>query len=249
MGLVTSRRKSNVSLNGCARRRRRTAGALTALSTDYTDLRSGREPSSMAAAMESTGEARSATAIESDLPHIEGVARMRVGTGAAYLLAGLCVGSLAFTSGATANAAGLASATNGSISGTVVDAAGQPVERVCVTASTPPHNGGEACTGANGRYTIAGLAPGEYGVEFIPYATDIYLVSQVWPHHQGLSAKGASVLVRAGHDHHGIDASSVMAAEPLSWCPRRPVRVSATKPFAPSWPLTTRWTETVAELI
>ena len=66
---------------------------------------------------------------------------MRVGTGAAYLLAGLCVGSLAFTSGATANAAGLASATNGSISGTVVDAAGQPVEQVCVTASTPPHNG------------------------------------------------------------------------------------------------------------
>ena len=44
MGLVTSRRKSNVSLNGCARRRWRTAGALTALSTDYTDLRSGREP-------------------------------------------------------------------------------------------------------------------------------------------------------------------------------------------------------------
>jgi hypothetical protein len=62
MGVVTSRRKSNVSLNGCARRRWRTAGALTALSTDYTDLRSGREPSSMVAAMESTGQATSATA-------------------------------------------------------------------------------------------------------------------------------------------------------------------------------------------
>jgi hypothetical protein len=38
--------------------RRRADGALH----DYTDLRSGREPSSMVAAMESTGQATSATA-------------------------------------------------------------------------------------------------------------------------------------------------------------------------------------------
>jgi hypothetical protein len=134
---------------------------------------------------------------------------MRVKMAAACLLAGLCLGTFAFAPLTRANGAGLATPTTGSISGTVLDAAGQPIEEVCVVASTQSHNGGEACTGANGEYTITGLAPGEYGVEFIPYASDTYLVGQIWPHHQGLSAKGAPVSVRSGHDHKGIDASLV----------------------------------------
>jgi hypothetical protein len=61
----------------------------------------------------------------------------------------------------------------GSISGTVTEASGvkKPVERVGVFVflnAVSRQFAGHASTAANGKYTVEGLAPGSYKVEFFP---------------------------------------------------------------------------------
>jgi hypothetical protein len=56
----------------------------------------------------------------------------------------------------------------GTISGTVTDAHGVPLANISVSASTETSSGGSAITLADGKYTLAGLAPGSYTVGFFP---------------------------------------------------------------------------------
>src|SRR5262245_16501547 len=51
----------------------------------------------------------------------------------------------------------------GSLSGVVVDTAGDPVAGVCVNVS----DGSGAATGSDGRYQVDGVAPGEWTVQFV----------------------------------------------------------------------------------
>lgn len=97
---------------------------------------------------------------------------------------------------------------DGTISGKVVNASGDPIDDVCVTASRKPHSGSEACTGSTGSYTIDGLSSGNYRVYFIPYATDVYLVPQVYPGLPGLDIRqGTKVHVTSGRATTGIGAT------------------------------------------
>lgn len=122
--------------------------------------------------------------------------------------AGLLLGSTVLLMGAVLTGAATPSAGGGSITGTVMDGSGQPVSGVCAVATSKQHGEGVACTDATGTYSVPGLDQGRYTVFFLPYASDTYLVPQVYPGHPGLDLKqGQRVAVRSGQVTDGIDAT------------------------------------------
>lgn len=106
--------------------------------------------------------------------------------------------------------AGSAVAADGSISGTVTDASTlDPIEGIEVCAwALEEEDFGCAFTAANGTYTILGLAPGEYEVEFWSegdYAFQVYDGKASW-------VEADPVTVSSGLITPGIDAAMEPAA-------------------------------------
>ena len=102
-----------------------------------------------------------------------------------------------------------AAAAPGSISGTVTDEYGQPAGYVCVNAtseSLPPFWGSWADTDDEGKYEIAGLAPGRWVVSFHGCAPDY--ASEYYDDKQTFQAADR-VTVADGTATTGIDASLV----------------------------------------
>jgi len=107
-------------------------------------------------------------------------------------------------------------AATGSISGAVTDLAHQQVSGECVTATpvgTVPdpllglsQRPEIAVTGAGGRYTLAGVQPGRYKVEFSAGCGDSGFNTQWWQH-AGSAAAATVITVGPGARVTGIDAA------------------------------------------
>jgi hypothetical protein len=120
--------------------------------------------------------------------------------------------ALHLVDGATTTGVDAAMRLGGTISGTVRDAAGDPLQgaRACVYPILGNTNAGycighSAYTAANGTYTLHALASGEYKVSFLAPATGSFL-PQFYPDRPSRSAGGA-VTVAAPTAVAGIDAS------------------------------------------
>lgn len=101
----------------------------------------------------------------------------------------------------------------GSISGTVVAGPHAPVTQanICVVIVPVRRNGsyGYAFTGTDGSYRVAGLAPGEYQVNFAdPFCFFGTMdLAQQWYSNQLFEASADKVAVTVGGDTSGIDAT------------------------------------------
>ena len=101
--------------------------------------------------------------------------------------------------------------TAGSITGTVVDASGQPYAGACVYATQGQFASWYGSTDSSGSYTISGLDTGSYTVEFSPCSFTSPLAPQWW--HGATSAHDADpVAVTAGATTAQIDGTLVPAA-------------------------------------
>ena len=100
----------------------------------------------------------------------------------------------------------------GSLSGTVTDDAGQPLDDACVTAYNDDDDSSEtASTDASGTYSVAPLAPGRYLVRFSDcHYPEVYL--REWYDDVASSSDATRVTVGAEQDTPGIDASLSKAA-------------------------------------
>lgn len=97
-------------------------------------------------------------------------------------------------------------ASGGGISGTVSNSSSAVLAGICVSATDGLHTG-TATTAADGTYTIGGLAPGQYVVEFSDCSIPAVYTTQ-W--YQGVQIGGYStppVTVSSGTTTSGIDAS------------------------------------------
>ncbi len=92
-------------------------------------------------------------------------------------------------------------------------ASGEPVEHAVVCAQVPSGEPvGCALVRPDGSYTLPGLAPGEYRVQFIP-ASNIYnLLNQFYDHKDAFAEADPLVLI-AGETTAGIDADLKSGAE------------------------------------
>lgn len=141
----------------------------------------------------------------------------------ALLLAVACVYAPQADGAATHDRAfSSAAAATGAISGTVTAASGgAPVEHVavCAVVESPGRRSGWCTTsGTDGAYTIGGLAPGQYEVEFAagyacyPGCSQQNYLTQYYPDRQSLS-EAAPVTVLEGRTTGGIDAAMQAGAE------------------------------------
>lgn len=101
----------------------------------------------------------------------------------------------------------------GAIAGTVTDAtSAAPVAEACVTA-TPTEAGssgaGSATTAADGSYTVAGLAPGQYRVEFDPTCSGTASSEDAlgWYRGADIEASAAPVTVAPASTTGSVDGS------------------------------------------
>jgi protocatechuate 3,4-dioxygenase beta subunit len=104
----------------------------------------------------------------------------------------------------------VAGATTGWISGSVTAAGAGPLGGICVNANgiDSTVGSGSAITAADGTYTIKGLAPGSYDVEFYPSGCGNDYVTQFWNNQPGPGSANA-VLVTVGSTVPGINAAMV----------------------------------------
>ncbi len=107
---------------------------------------------------------------------------------------------------------GTALAANGSISGTVTNTAHTGIEgiEVCAWGFEPTEDGGCAVTSATGQYSITGLTPGEYAVEFWP--GPLNYVGQ-WYDGRSFAEMPDGVIVNSGAATPGIDAELLSGGE------------------------------------
>jgi hypothetical protein len=103
-------------------------------------------------------------------------------------------------------------AANGSISGTVTNTAHAGIEGIEVCAWGLGPTEGEGCdvTSAAGEYSITGLVPGEYSVEFWPGTLNY--VGQ-WYNGKSFAEMPDGVTVNSGADTPGIDAELLPGGE------------------------------------
>ena len=95
----------------------------------------------------------------------------------------------------------------GSISGTVIAEGVGPLSGICVNAFVPnAPGGGGASTGADGKYTISGLAAGGYDVEFSIGCGNPDNYGQQWYSNQFSHQTANLVTVTDGTDTGSIDA-------------------------------------------
>ncbi|HET6809621.1 MAG TPA: carboxypeptidase-like regulatory domain-containing protein [Acidimicrobiales bacterium] len=103
----------------------------------------------------------------------------------------------------------------GSISGRVTDTASPPngLSAVCVSASSTAPGGqyGSASTSSDGSYTISGLAPGSYTVEFRNCGPGSYVTQ--WYQGASSSSSATPVSVSTGQTTSGIDAALAPGGE------------------------------------
>jgi hypothetical protein len=100
-----------------------------------------------------------------------------------------------------------ADGTTGAISGTVTAAAGgATLSGICVTATPPGPGGGSATTASDGSYTISGLAPGPYSVEFATGCGNTGNYAPQWWNGASSQTSGTPVQVSAGATASPIDA-------------------------------------------
>lgn len=100
--------------------------------------------------------------------------------------------------------------TGATISGTVTDTAGTPLQNICVSAQGGVAYG-SAQTDASGAYTVVGLPAGSYRVTFSACVADMNYVSEWWDDKP--SPSGADpVTLTDGASASGIDAALVPGA-------------------------------------
>ncbi|MGH2865413.1 MAG: carboxypeptidase regulatory-like domain-containing protein, partial [Solirubrobacteraceae bacterium] len=120
--------------------------------------------------------------------------------------------SVNVAAGATAEAVDGHLQPAGQISGRVTDAAsGSALEGVCVTATSSDADGGfaAATTAGDGTYTVQGLAPGAYEVEFDPTCNGASQPSDAAQFYAGAESQESAipVAVSSGTDTPSIDAA------------------------------------------
>ncbi len=93
----------------------------------------------------------------------------------------------------------------GGITGHVTDRSGDPLEGICVQASTDSQFGGLARTDSSGDYTIALAVAGSFRVQFVD-CTDTPSFAGQWWDDQPTAARAALVPVGAGQTVPGVDA-------------------------------------------
>lgn len=116
--------------------------------------------------------------------------------------------SVTISSGATTAGVNAALGLSGTISGTVTDG-GTPQEGVCVDVSSiEGPDSPSTTTAANGTYTVAGLQPGTYTVEFDPSCGGFTNAADLPQFYEGAAAPGEAkpVSVGAGATIGGVDA-------------------------------------------
>jgi hypothetical protein len=100
-----------------------------------------------------------------------------------------------------------ADGTTGAISGIVTAAnGGATLGGICVTATPPGSGGGSAVTGSDGTYTISGLAPGGYSVEFATGCGNTGNYAPQWWNGASSQSSGSPVQVSAGATASPINA-------------------------------------------
>ncbi len=117
----------------------------------------------------------------------------------AMLAVGIVVVGMVAVRGASAGAA--PKGAGGSMSGTVVDAAGKPLRGICVYAN----GGGSATSDDSGRYSISGVPAGSYPVQFTDCNPVPVYVSQ-WYRNQSDWSSAEPVAVTEGVDAPLSDA-------------------------------------------
>ena len=104
----------------------------------------------------------------------------------------------------------VAGATTGWISGSVTALGAGPLGGICVDANVVDSSvvSGSAITAVDGTYTIKGLAPGSYDVEFYPSGCGNDYVTQFWNKQAG-PGSATPVLVTVGSTFPDINAAMV----------------------------------------
>ncbi len=97
-------------------------------------------------------------------------------------------------------------ASTGSMSGTVTDSGGNPIQGVHIELWAPPGFSDDGTsTDGNGNFALTDLIPGDYKVLFDPYNDDVFYAGQ-WYDNSPLYNLATTVTVTAGQTAAGIDA-------------------------------------------
>ena len=120
---------------------------------------------------------------------------------------------VAVTAGQVTSGIDAAMVAGGTISGTVTDTATppDPLSSICVYATPTSGNSpgsGNAVSAADGTYSIKGLAPGSYDVQFSDCGQRRYLTQ--WYHGASSQAAATAVTLTSGQTASGIDAAMVL---------------------------------------
>jgi uncharacterized protein YodC (DUF2158 family) len=116
------------------------------------------------------------------------------------------------TAGSATTGIDAALALPGTITGTVTDSEGKALSDVCVYATSPggAHDFDITGTASDGEYSLTGLAPGSYDVEFMArYCGNTTDLAYEWYDGASQQASATSVAVAAGATNKGIDAVMV----------------------------------------
>ena len=112
---------------------------------------------------------------------------------------------IAVTTGHTTSGIDAAMVLGGSISGTVKDTSGAKLSGICVYADGGPSSA-SAETAADGTYSLTGLAPGSYDVEFTPGCGSNGYQTQ-WYKKAATASEATPVKVTAGANSTSVNAS------------------------------------------